>query len=74
MMMNQPWFSAKRNGIGLRPSNAKGWLLMFAFIVILVFGVILINSGTNTLFAWVLIVLDAVIFVAIVKAKTHNSE
>ena len=47
---------------------------MFAFIVILVFGVILINSGTNTLFAWVLIVLDAVIFVAIVKAKTHNSE
>ena len=74
MMMNQPWFSPKRNGIGVRPSNAKGWILMLAFIVILVFGVILLNSSGNTLLAWVLIVLDAMIFAAIVKAKTHNSE
>ena len=67
-MSDRPvWFSPKRTGIGIRPAHPVGWLITALFVAVFIISLNLFFSASPA-WAVVLLILDIVIYVAIVFA------
>jgi hypothetical protein len=70
--MQDPWFAPKRVGIGLRPTNWKGWLTVVALMAAVVVLVLAVPPATRPLEFWIGVAVALIAFGAVVWSKRER--